>query len=132
MSEENVEVVKRWNAAFNAGDMDAVREILDPDVVIGRELEGWPETGPFVGRESVIRQWERSLDAFPGGATIELVSVTDVGDRVVARAAAHGKGQGPELRAEFTTISTMRNGRILIIEYFWDYAEALASLGLSE
>jgi ketosteroid isomerase-like protein len=52
MSEENVEVVKRWNAAFNAGDMDAVREILDPDVVIGRELEGWPETGPFAGREA--------------------------------------------------------------------------------
>ena len=126
-----MEVVKRWNAAFNARDMVAVREILDPDVVIGREQEGWPETGPFVGREAVIRQWERSLDPFPGG-TIELVSVTDVGDRVVARAVAHGKGQGPELRAEFTTIATMRNGRILIIEYFWDYAEALASLGLSE
>jgi ketosteroid isomerase-like protein len=130
MSEENVEVVKRWNAAFNAGDMDAVREILDPDVVIGRELEGWPETGPFVGREAVMRQWERSLDAFPG-ATFELVSVTGLGDRVVARAVAHGKGQGPEVAAEFTTISTMRNGRILIIEYFWDHAEALASLGLS-
>ena len=132
MSEENVEVVKRLNAAFNTRDMDAVREILDPDVVIPRWVEGWPETGPFVGREAVIRQWERNLDAFPGGATIELVSVTDVGDRVVARQAAHAKGQGPELRAEFTTISTMRNGRTLIIEYFWDYAEALASLGLSE
>ena len=132
MSQENVEIMKRWNAAFNARDMDAVGEILDPDVVIARDLEGWPETGPLVGREAVIRQWERSLDPFPDGATIDLVSVTDVGDRVVARSVGHGKGQGPELSAEFTTISTMRNGRVLIIEYFWDYAEALASLGLSE
>ena len=30
MSEENVEVVKRSVEAFNAGDMDTVRETLDP------------------------------------------------------------------------------------------------------
>ena len=78
-----------------------------------------------------MRSWQGILDAFPE-ATIELVSVTDVGDRVVARQVARGKGKGPEARAEFTTISTMRNGRTLILEYFWDHAEALASLGLSE
>src|SRR5438477_188911 len=39
--------------------MDAVRECYDPGVVIGRELEGFPETGPFVGRDAVMRQWER-------------------------------------------------------------------------
>jgi ketosteroid isomerase-like protein len=131
MSEKNMETVRGFVAAFNAGNMDAVREMLDPDVVIGRELEGWPETGPFAGREAVMRQWERNLDAFPG-ATLELISVTHVGDRVVAKQAVHAKGQGPEVIAEYTTISTMRNGRTLIIEYFWDYADALASLGLSE
>jgi ketosteroid isomerase-like protein len=35
MSQENVEIVRRFFAAFNAGDMEAVRERLDPDVVIG-------------------------------------------------------------------------------------------------
>jgi ketosteroid isomerase-like protein len=131
MSQENVEMVRGFFSAFNAGDMDAVRETLDPDVVIARELEEWPETGPFVGREAVMRQWGRSIEALPGG-TLELISVIDVGDRVVARQVAHARGQGPELNLEFTVISTIRNGRTLIIEYFWDYAEALASLGLSE
>jgi hypothetical protein len=56
---------------------------------------------------------------------------TNVGDRVVARVAVHAKGHGPEF-AEYTVISTIRNGRTLILEYFWDYAEALASFGLSE
>ena len=34
MSEENVEVVKRRIAAWNAGDMDTCREMLDPDVIL--------------------------------------------------------------------------------------------------
>ena len=78
-----------------------------------------------------MRSWQGILDVFPE-ATLELTSVTNVGDRVVARQVAHGKGKGPEAIAEYTVISTLRNGRTLILEYFWDHAEALASLGLSE
>ena len=131
MSEENVETMRASIDALNAGDMDAVRELLDPAVVIARDLEGWPEPGPVAGREAVMRSWQGILNTFPT-ATLELISVTDVGDRVVARQVAHGRGEGPEVTAEYTVISTIRNGRTLIIEYFWDHAEALASLGLSE
>jgi ketosteroid isomerase-like protein len=42
MSQQNVEVVKAFLAAWNAGDMDAVREPYDPEVVM-RAAEGWPE-----------------------------------------------------------------------------------------
>ena len=131
MSEENVELVRASIEAFNARDMDTVREMLDPAVVIARDLPGWPEPGPIAGREAVMRSWQGILDVFPE-ATVELTSVTNVGDRVVARQVARGKGKGPEAIAEYTVISTLRNGRTLILEYFWDHAEALASLGLSE
>ena len=131
MSQENVEVVRGFFEAFNAGDMDAVRAILDPALVIARDLEGWPEPGPIAGREAVMRQWEQTMDAFPD-ARLELISATEVGDRVVVRQVARGKGKGPEAIAEYTTVDTFRNGRILILEYFWDHADALASLGLSE
>ena len=33
---------------------------------------------------------------------------------------------------EFTAVYTMRKGRIFGIEYFWDHAEALEAVGLSE
>jgi ketosteroid isomerase-like protein len=33
---------------------------------------------------------------------------------------------------EFTILYTVRKGRILGIEFFWDHAEALETLGLSE
>ena len=34
MSEENVAVVQAFVDTWNAGDMDAVRELLDPDVIL--------------------------------------------------------------------------------------------------
>jgi hypothetical protein len=33
---------------------------------------------------------------------------------------------------EFTTVSTFRNGMTILIDYFWDYAEALKAVGLEE
>jgi hypothetical protein len=52
MSRENVGVVDAMGEAWNAGDMDAFRELLSPDVIV-RAPDGWPEPGPFVGREAV-------------------------------------------------------------------------------
>ena len=77
MSQENVEVVRSSVLAFSAGDMEAVRETLDPDVAVGRELEGGPETGPFVGRDAVMRGWERNREAWGGSPTVEPVSIID-------------------------------------------------------
>jgi ketosteroid isomerase-like protein len=61
MSQENVEVLRELVAAWNAGDMDAVREIHAADVVT-RPPDGWPEPGPFVGRAALMRQWNQMRD----------------------------------------------------------------------
>jgi hypothetical protein len=58
MSQENVEIVQATVEAWNAGDMDARRELHDPDVIV-RPPEGWPEPGPFVGQEALMRQHEQ-------------------------------------------------------------------------
>ena len=131
ISKQNVEIVRRVFVALNAGDMDAVREYYDPDAGFGRELEGWPEPGPVVGRDAVMRQWERVREPWDT-VTVEPVSIIDAGDRVVVRQIAHVEGRGPALHQEFTTVSTFRNGRIFLIDYFWDYAEALKAVGLEE
>ena len=34
MSQENLEVVQAMGDAWNAGDMDALREVYDPDVIV--------------------------------------------------------------------------------------------------
>ena len=65
MSQENVDFLKAAIEAWNAGDMDAVRDSYHPDAMIGR-LEGWPEPGPIVGREAVMRQWQQVRETFDG------------------------------------------------------------------
>ena len=54
MSEENVAVVRSYFDAWNSGDMEAVREIYDPDAIMRAERD-WPEPGPFVGRDAVMQ-----------------------------------------------------------------------------
>jgi len=60
--------------------------------------------------------------------------VFPVGDRVVARFDWGGRGRasGIDLRSSLTAIHTVRDGRIVKIEYFFDHAEALEAVGLSE
>ena len=47
MSQENVEVVQAALEAWNAGDMEALRELYDPNVIM-RMPDDWPEPGPFM------------------------------------------------------------------------------------
>ena len=84
MSEENVEIVRRGFEVWNTGDMDALRELYDPGIV-WRPAEGWPEPGPYAGREAVMRQWQRNREPWGDAATIAPISIIDAGDRVGAR-----------------------------------------------
>jgi hypothetical protein len=94
--------------------------------------EGWPEPGPYVGREAVMKQWEQQRETFHADY-LNLISHTpDVGDRVAVRFTWSGVGSGPESSMEFTGVNTVRKGQIFAQEFFWDHAEALETLGLEQ
>ena len=131
MSQENVEVIRAGFEAWNAGDMDAYGELLDPDVVI-RVPEGWPEPGPFVGREAVLREFKQARDAWAVDAADVISDFVDFGDRVVTRFIWRGKGYGPEASIELSCVYTVRNGKHMAFEFFWDHMEALEHAGLAE
>ena len=131
MSQENVEIVRAFFEAWNAGDMDTLREMQDPDV-IQRPPKGWPEPGPFVGREASMRQFEQLRDTWDSD-TVEFISpFIDIADHVVVRYLWRGMGEGPESNMELTALYTLRKGKIIYQEFFWDHAEALEAVGLSE
>ena len=128
MSQENVEIVRATFDAWNAGDMVALGEPLGPDAIL-RMPEGWPEPGPYVGREAVMRQWEQQRETWDADA-LELISdFIDAADRVAVRFVWHGVGRGPEANIEVTGVYTVRKGKIRTIEFFWDHAEALKPPG---
>ena len=132
MSQENIEVVRALFETWNAGDMDAYRELYDPEAIM-RMAQDWPEPGPYVGREAVMREFEQLRQTWDGRDTAEPIGdFIDVGDRVVVRHIWRGVGQGPEAAVELTAVWTVRDGSIVAADYFRDYAEALETLGLRE
>lgn len=105
--------------------------LLVPDVIM-RLPEGWPEPGPYVGREAVMRQIEQLRETWDADALEPMGDVLDAADRVVVRFIWRGTAHGPESSMDLTGVYTVRKGRIIAWEHFWDHAEALETLGLSE
>jgi ketosteroid isomerase-like protein len=112
MSRENVEVMRAAYEAWNAGNMDALREMHDPGV-IARFGAGWPEPGPFVGREAVMRQLEQLRETWDADTAEAITDFIDAGDRVIARFIWRGAGHGPAFALEGSAVYTMRKGRDL-------------------
>ncbi len=126
-----MDVVRAFFAAWNAGDMDAVRELYHPEVM-WRAAEGWPEPGPYVGRDAVMLFIEQLKETWDADALEPISDFIDGADRIVVRFIWRGVGRGPEANMEFTGVFTVRQGKIFGVEFFWDYAEALEVMGLSE
>jgi ketosteroid isomerase-like protein len=131
MSRENVEIVRRMLAAFNAEDMDAFGEIFDPHVVM-RMAEGWPEPGPFLGREAVLREVDQLRETWDADALRVTGDFIDVGDRVVVRLIWRAVGHGPQADMDFSGVYTLRHGRVIAIDQFWEHEQALKAVGLEE
>jgi ketosteroid isomerase-like protein len=130
MSQENVELVRRGLAAYRAGDWTTLGEFYDVDVVM-HHLDGWPEPGPSVGRDAVVRELKLLRDSFE----VQSIEITDIlasRDRVVARYHFQGKGSGPDAEMEFSFVFTLRDGKCINEEHFWNHAAALQAAGLSE
>jgi ketosteroid isomerase-like protein len=131
MSEENVEVIRAAFEAWNAGDMDAFREMHDPDVIL-RTVEDWPERGPYLDREAVMRFFKQLRDTWDTDTVEASSDYLHLADRVVVRFTLHGVGHGPRAIGEYTVVFSVRKGKIREVDYFQDHDEALEAAGLSE
>jgi ketosteroid isomerase-like protein len=133
MSEENVEVVRRFVDAFVRRDRDAFIALLDP------EFEGippfeWPESAPVRGREAA---WDFGLELEApwemGGYEItELIEAGKDGAVMGGTREVRGRTSGVEVKQDAWGVFSFRGGRILRLEWFLDRSEALEAAGLAE
>ena len=133
MSQENVEVLRAFFAAWNAGDMDAIRELLHPSVIMHAPT-GWPEPGPEVGRDAVMRQFHRLRDAWDADSVEPIGDFIDAGDRVVmlAELPVRAQASGIPLAGLIATVSVLHEGKATSVHTYLDHAEALEAVGLRE
>jgi ketosteroid isomerase-like protein len=131
MSRENVELVRASLAAWSAGQMDAFRDLHDPNVTILRFIEDWPDPAPVAGRDAVVDFYDgvrTGDDASAEPITEFLEAAGTVAIRVLWRTSSQGHDMGMEV----TVVYTVRRGKIAAIEFFRDHAEALEAVGLRE
>jgi hypothetical protein len=138
MSEENVEVVRRWlsfparNLPANLEEVPAfVAEFCDVDVDY-YPVRKFSEAQPSHGLEELSKFLTHWLDAWSylEWAVRELIEVGD--DRVLARVnlRTEGAGSGVKLEGDIYQCAWLRHGRLFRIEDHLTVSGALHALGL--
>ena len=128
MSEINVERVREFIAAYNRRDFDAAVERFDPE--IEWVLPERQSSDNCHGPEEVKRFWEGIDNTFEE-LTLEPQEYVDAGDRVATRLRyyGHGKESGLKIETElYHQVTTFDGERIVRMEYFASWPEALAAL----
>jgi ketosteroid isomerase-like protein len=128
MSQENVEIARQIDFAFNRQDVNHLLGLLYP------EVEWIPTMAVLEGRvyhgHDGVRRWIEDL-----GADWELFEqyteeVYDLGDRVLVLGGWRTRGVEGVNRPAW--LYHFRQGKIVRLETYIDRAEALETLGLSE
>ena len=134
MSEENVELTRRSWEAWQRGDVDAMFELWDRDIVwdMTHFHDGLEST--YEGHEGVrnfLSEWLEVWDDYEMGVD-ETLATPD--GRVISLAWQRGKGRqsGLEMHNEWAQIATFRDGKITRIDNYDDRDAAFEAAGLSE
>ena len=132
MSQANVEVVRAMYEHWARGDFPA--SFYDPDVEHWRIGAQTPDMeGEFRGLEELSRAMREYLHPF-SDLRIEAEEIIDLGDDrvlVLSRHTAVGKLSGAPINHELGDLFTLRAGKIVRYDSYWDRAEAMKTVGLS-
>jgi ketosteroid isomerase-like protein len=123
--------------AYNRRDLDAVVIGWHPEF---EYLPGhaWVEAGlvePCYRGLEGYRNYIASVDEVWGGENyLKPVELIDLGERIVILAGGSMRAQasGVQLTEAFASVATFQDGRLVRQQEYYDHAEALEAVGLSE
>jgi ketosteroid isomerase-like protein len=130
MSDENVDKARDFIAAYNRRDFDAAVANFDPG--IEWVLPERQSSDSCQGPGAIKRFWE-GLDETFDELRLLPQEFVDAGDHVATRLRHYGRGKrsGVAIDEElYHQVATFRDGRMVRIEYFGDWSEALEAAGL--
>jgi len=132
MSQENVEIVRQSLDAFSQRDIDTMRALNDPELVLDWSASvGWL-AGVYRGFDEALRFYEGYFEAFQE-VVIEVDRFIDVGELVVVPNVSHQRGRdGIEVSARGTFVFTIRNRKIARICLYQETEQALIAVGLED
>jgi ketosteroid isomerase-like protein len=133
MSQENVEMMRRWLEAFDRRDRAAWLALRDAESEV-IPSGAWPEGEVISGREAAWDFYVQVADAFAPEALGGVEIVEGGPDRLLIhhRSDLRGRASGVAVEIDYWVVVRFRAGRILREEWFADRAEAVQAAGLSE
>jgi ketosteroid isomerase-like protein len=128
MSQENVEVVRRIDAAIHARDMEALLAEHQPDVeivVLRSEIEG-----PYQGHDGLRRM---ATDMFEADFKQRIDEIRDLGDkRVLVLGHQRATVSGAPWEHGLAEIFEFESGKVARLQAFRTVEDALVAAGLRE
>ena len=134
MSQENVEIVRRANAAFNRGDDRGYADDLHPKIEFRDRAHAADASQTLKGTQallSLLSEWRESFDDFRA----EISEYVDAGDHVVCVTRWTGRGKASDAAVDVSQVDVyeLRQGKIVRATLAYpDKATALEAVGLSE
>ena len=130
MSQENVEIVRAFHAAFGEGDRVEWRRHFDPDVEWDITTSAMPAAKVYWGHEGVeefFRDWLGTWDDYRQ----DTLEVIDAGDSVVVmfRQSGRGRGSGVEIDRLFYGVYELADAKVVRFQLFDSREAALEAAG---
>jgi ketosteroid isomerase-like protein len=121
----DVAVVRAFYEAAARKDVDAILDLLDPEVVL-RAPESLPWGGTFHGHEGVQEFFGKRAEESVENRR-EVQEYLDTGDRIIVQLRLFGRAKGGDTETEVPEVHvwTVRNGKIVDLEAIFDTATAL-------
>ena len=145
VSQQSVEIVRRIYAALDLsvpGSLsrddwppESIKAFVDPEIAWQgpREFPGLAET--VYGYEGIARYGDKIAEALDDYRMVPERFIDAPGDRVLvfSREGGRGKGSGAEVQTHLTAhLWTLKDGRAVRMQSYWERAEALEAVGLPE
>jgi len=127
---DNVRLLLRMYELWDAQDLDGLLELLDPEFEwVNPSYAVHP--GIRRGHQGMAQVMDNLRDSFEAQTRV-LGEVEDLGDRVLWHTIfrARGRDSGAQIEVEEQHLWTLRDGRILRIQWFHDADEARRAAGL--
>jgi hypothetical protein len=124
------EIVQRAFEAFSRGDIDAVLDLCDPDVVVrDPERTGTTFRGPD-GLRQFFEEWLENWEEYRS----EPVELTESGDEILVHAIQTGKGKlsGIEIEQDLFVVLRLRDGKFVEYRLYTKREGALASMDAAD
>jgi ketosteroid isomerase-like protein len=133
MSQQNVELHRRYIRAFNARDVEGLIACCDPNIELHSTFAA-ADGAVYHGHDGMRVYHQDMTDAWGDELGVETSAYFDLGERTLAFHVLHGRGRasGADVALPIAQVSHWRDGLMIFFKGYPRREDALRALGVSE